>query len=145
MAKVSIERAELEILKLRSDIVRALDRGEAKSASTGVGMAKDFSSGNTSKAELEKRRPFAKRHGSPLDPPEVINEHSGVFKRQWRLKTTTSLFRHAPVIINDTSYADALRDGTPNAFARPIAQTVEGLLTPVRLENIKTELRKLEN
>jgi len=84
------------------------------------------SSGNTTKAELRwADYPYAKRHGSPLLDPSIINVHSPTdgFRSQWVKEMGDDPY-HA-FVFNDSEVADYLQEGTRYAFSRPIAQATE--------------------
>jgi hypothetical protein len=129
--------------RFERDLVRRVQRGEQKSAREGVQFAKTRSQGPLTYSDLRKRdHPFAVRHGTPTAEPAVINRHSGVFERSWRLKPQPS--GAAPVIENIASYAPYLEHGTQSMFRRPIDQSIQAFLTRVRPRNIESELSKLE-
>ena len=145
MPKLPLRSADLAVRRLARDVVLAAKTAEMRSARTGVQLAQGLSGGGKSSAQLAREdHPFAKRHGSPKDITYLINEQSGRFRAAWRLKTSTILRDFAPVIVNDTPYADFLRYGTRKAFRRDIDDAVLDYLMPVRMGNLKQELKKLE-
>lgn len=85
--------------------------------------ALSMSSGPASYAEMrDADYPYAKRHGRALWPPEIINEHTGAFKRAWHVRDVDRFEKH---VINDSRVADWLQHGTRYMVNRPIAEAVE--------------------
>lgn len=100
---------------------QAVDRASADAYDRALSM----SSGPASYAQMrEADYPYAKRHGSALWPPEIINEHEGAFKRAWQARRIDRFEAH---IINDSPVADWLDQGTRYMVRRPIVEAVEAI------------------
>lgn len=85
------------------------------------------SSGPYSLAELAAMdHPYARRHGTPLLDPSIVNDQTGGFRSRWR---SPEIIRFGPEvsgrIVNDADVADWLQNGTPTMVPRPIAEAVE--------------------
>ncbi len=145
MAKGSLESAIRGIKRDAERMAKLIEAAERRSADTGVKIAKDFSSGRKSSAQLRREgHPFATRHGSPQDPPEVINTQRGDFKAAWKTLAKVVKGQSVPVVSNKSRVSDFLKKGTSKMFARPIDEAVGKTLEPIRMENLKRELSKLE-
>jgi hypothetical protein len=91
----------------------------------GLGYSLMMSSGGLSSEDLaEMDHPYATRHGSPKEPPEIINKQTGVFFDSWGIR----VFSRSAQIYNDAPYAEELRDGKMWVFARPILDVVESAM-----------------
>lgn len=103
----------MTIAHLRTAVDRAIDMALDDTVSD----ARRLSSGTRSSARLRQMdHPYARRHGTPLLPPEIINVQSGEFLSAWHRRRTSE----GGQVINDSSVADFLKSGTPRMFARPI-------------------------
>jgi hypothetical protein len=145
MPSSTLKTAGAMFRRLSQDLVGAIRRAEDKSAAKGLQIAKDFSSGTKSLAQLRREdHPFAKRHGRPLDPPEVINSQTGEFRAAWKVIAQTVKGMPVPAIVNQNWKANFLKGGTKYMFNRPVDESVGKVLEPIRIENLKRETKKLE-
>lgn len=145
LKKATLKTAGRMLAGLGRAIVDRIRRAEDRSATKGVQIAKDFSSGGKSLAQLAREdHPFAKRHGRPKDPPEVINKQTGQFRAAWKQVAQAINGQTVPVIENRNYKSNFLKGGTVKMFARPIDEAVGKTLEPIRRENLDREIKKLE-
>lgn len=134
--------------------IRALDREiDARidmALAAGLGKAKDaaveMSSGPYSTARLRKMdHPYARRHGSPNLPAEIINAQSGMFRSRWQAQILSSSFGSAVGrISNDSPVAEFLVKGNDKMFARPIDQAAADKTEFHVCEQLSEAVRELE-
>lgn len=114
------KQAAARVRSLNAVIDRTVVRALNKALEDGKQDALEYSSGYFSSKDLAKRdHPFARRHGSPLLPTEIINEQSGEFKGSWRIERVI-MPGEGGQLINDSKVADFLQYGTKTMFDRPI-------------------------
>lgn len=65
--------------------------------------------------------PFARRHGTPLMDPRVINRQSGVFAKSWRRE----IHGYKGSIYNVAPHGAFLEYGTRRMFDRPVWEDIE--------------------
>ncbi|RYG31768.1 hypothetical protein EON81_22130 [bacterium] len=98
-----------DVAKVARDEGRRLSQGPVKAAK-----------------QKEMDGPFAKRHGSPRLPTEVINKQSGLFARSWVIAYLHLANGQRVVLVyNAAPYAEGLENGTRFAFSRPVDVAIE--------------------
>lgn len=134
MTSLTLDQLGAEVEKAVESMARNAVKGAAYSA---LDRAISMSSGPFSLAELaEMDHPYARRHGTPLLEPFIINVQSGAFRQDWDMRQVGD--QHFQVF-NDNAVADYLDQGTRYMFRRPIAEAVE-LVTEKEL-NIRQPFR----
>jgi|CXWL01.1.fsa_nt_gi hypothetical protein len=140
--KQAVRRIERLRIEVKTEIGRAVKRTTKK----GVAEFRRMSSGTeTPKSLRQKDYPYARRHGTPILPPEIINKQRGVFFENTRDQPIR--FDADGVhgqVINDSDVADFLNEGTDSMFRRPIADFVENYMENQAKIELETSLRKLE-
>lgn len=107
-----------------------------------VQVARERSSGPFSLSQLAKKDfPYAKRHGSPLLPPDMINAQSGEFRDAWTGRMTGA---RTGEIRNDAPHADFLQFGTKHMFRRPIKEAVEAEAEQILTTELAESFSRLE-
>lgn len=132
------------IATFADDLAAALVRGMARGQQAVKTTAMQESSGPYSQAELTQMdHPYARRHGSPQLPPEIINVQTGQFRADWKVEPVM-LNRNEIVArtINENHVADFLQFGTKHMFARPIQPEVEKIAEPLIVREIEKELTR---
>lgn len=138
----SLKNGIRELTRMKDRIGKALTSALDLTVSDGVKLAKVYSSGNRSLAQLRREgHPYAKRHenyrGSPGVPAlpygdaGIINDQGGGFKQDWRGKRARLLFGSAVAELrNDSEVADYLDQGTTSMIRRPIRDKLEAVMAP---------------
>jgi len=119
-----------EFRKAGKDIVTASNRAGASTARVVAKEAKAQSSGPVKTRNFTKvtgdPHPFARRHGSPLLPAEILNKQTGLLARSWYIMRIAKADGEIIYVVRNTApYAKFLQSGTENAFARPVDIAVE--------------------
>ena len=124
-------------------LIQEIDNAEVLSGVDLLETAHRFSSGTLTYPDLERLdHPYARRHGVPLLPPEIISTHTNQFRSSWRSEDphdegddtlVTSIYNVDP----KADYLDQSQ-GHPRTrmFARPIADAVLAEVEPRRLERL---------
>lgn len=135
----------------------ALIKGLQDSIKEGHDYAKILSSGTASYAQLAAEdHPYAKRHGFPLRPVQIINMHRGAFFDAW---VTTPVQDNGNAIegtIENHALTDKGQDlsdfltqpnGAPKSrmFQRPIDEEVEAKTATLTEQNINKQLEQFFN
>lgn len=122
---MSFSDARRQVRDARREFLSAKRKAAKKIKSGALRIARRESSGPFSQSELNRQNnPYARRHGAPLLPAEVINRQSGGFFRAWHGDLSESTLK----IINDSPVAGYLDEGTRTMFRRPIRETIESYL-----------------
>jgi hypothetical protein len=114
-----------------ADLLDEIEKGFSEGIADVVKQAMALSSGPYSLGELAAMdHPYAKRHGVPLLPPEIINVQTGDFRRAWRGGMTLPFGDDLEgQITNDNWVSDYLTQPAgghrSNMFQRPIDKEVE--------------------
>lgn len=134
--------AARDLKRFQQRLVRSIQEAEARTAKSGLEIARKQSSGTTSTAQLRKEdHPYAKRHGSPKRDPSTINVQSGAFRAEWHIQTGRSL-EDGPAIVNYSKVAGFLQAGTPTMFERPVELVVIAKLQTIRPRNLDQAVAK---
>lgn len=125
--------------RISEELPLALADAEAASLSEGLELARKFSDGPLTPADLEKLdHPYARRHGTALRDPHQVNSQSEDFLNAW--ETEGPVVRGSALessIFNTDPKADAfLAHGTDLMVPRQPHAKVAGLLEPRRAERI---------
>lgn len=137
--------------KIGGAIIEVFEEAMEKSLARGLIEAQLLSQGTASQTVLnEEDNPYAKRHGIPLRPPEIINEQTGDFLRAWRTDPVETDWEGVHgAIINDDKAADFLNQtwggSRSTMFRRPIKDEVESATEALLVLNVIQGLNKLES
>ena len=106
-----------------------------------LNAADRLSSGTASQATLRRVRPYARKHGSPLLDPGIINEQTGTFRRSWTGDEPAEVDGDLTTSVYNTDpKAPFLEqpDGAPKSpmFARPVNERVLEQVAPVAEERV---------
>jgi hypothetical protein len=108
----------------------------------GFNLAVQASSGTLTEADLIARdHPYALRHGTPQEDPDVINVRSGAFRAGWRVSGPFTISGgYGGTIENIDPKADELKRGLVNGrhlmFSRSPDEKVAVELQPIFEANI---------
>ena len=115
----------------------ALKQGVADTLLEGYRKGRTMSSGTVSYLQLAlEDHPYARRHGSPLRPPEIINSHRGEFYNGWMISDPVETAGDITGSVENHSLTSKGRDlsdyltqprgwPTTRMFQRPIDKEVE--------------------
>jgi hypothetical protein len=117
------DAAARKMAALSAALPREVKGAVAKASARTATIARQRSLGPHSTATLAAMdHPYARRHGSPLLDPSVINVQSGDFLAGWEEAPVRAAGgRISGGIYNADPKADLLEGGTDVMFARPIA------------------------
>ena len=140
---------------IRKDIGSAAVRAVNRTLTELKAEAVKMSSGPFKTAQLRKNKwhPYAKRHGTPLLDPALINVQDPVsgFRSNWatsRARLTdpgSSGVLASGRLFNDDEIADILDEGTPTMFRRPIRDHLEVEAVRLLNRNLEREIRRTES
>jgi hypothetical protein len=121
--------------------IRAAER---RSALDTLSVAERLSSGQVSTRQLRRAgHPYARRHGTPLLNPAIINDQGGPFARSWLLRDPQSENgEETTAIVNTDPVGDYLASGTKVMFARPLPDAVVKEVKPRREERVRRAIEK---
>lgn len=130
--------------QIERDILREMRWAANSGVTQALQDAKEASSGTHSTAELARMdHPYAKRHGAPKLPAEIINKQTGVFYAMWANRLTYGSDMRVAVTNNDWK-ADLITGGNRFTFERPIDQLVAAALEFRVLQKIGVAMRDLD-
>lgn len=130
---MTIRDAQRLFERLERQVDDAVEHGFERVLDRGLILARKQTSGRRSLAELRRLdRPYARRHGSPLLDPALVNMQSGELLSRWFTTTWGSPIpgialgpgARTGAIINDAPVTQHL-EGTRVMFRRPVAEAVE--------------------
>ncbi|WP_394794869.1 hypothetical protein [Armatimonas sp.] len=131
--RVSTRRALRVFEGLEKRIREATAKAEAHAQEDAKRELMEASSGGLSTAELRRRdHPYARRHGTAREDPEVINEQTGKFKRSWRATRPTRTGNRLRSRIRNTDPKAKFMHGTTAMLLRPIIRRVKRRIRRIR-------------
>lgn len=137
-----LRKAAYELEKYGKRLVREIGKAEVDTAKVGLRVAVKQSSGKVSSLQLRREgHPYARRHGKPKRDPQIINSQSGEFRREWHIALGKNL-DEGPAIVNFSSIAGFLQEGTPKMFARPVENVVIAELRKIRPANLAKAIER---
>lgn len=103
--------------------------------------ALEASSGALSTAELRRRdHPYARRHGSATEDPQILNSQSGDFRRAWRASAVTRRVGKLTGTVRNTDRKAKYMRGTEKMLPRPVAARVITRVRRIRRYRLKRAL-----
>lgn len=129
---MTAREAERELRNTANALRREVRRATKDCLGIVLSEARSRSTGPYSTRQLAAMdHPYARRHGSPRLPAEVINVQTGGFLRRWR---TAGPVPHGTgyrgSVRNDADYAGYLDTGTKRMFRRPVADAALSAARP---------------
>lgn len=139
---MTIRDAQRLFERLERQVDDAVEHGFERVLDRGLALARRQTSGRRSLAELRRLdHPYARRHGTPLLDPAIVNVQSGALLSRWyktgqyvapvrvpavgASRTLGSRSRDLRgAIVNDAPVTQHL-EGTRVMFRRPVAEAVE--------------------
>ena len=109
----------------------------------GVRLARIWSSGTYTSAQLAGLGHPFRRGGPGLGDPALINRQSGMFYAAWkseRARVEGGAIKSR--VYNDAPWARYLESGTRKMIARPIKEKVQGFLRPILLDGMQQAIRR---
>lgn len=135
---------------LTKDFLSAMKQSVDVSCKKSLDKAVELSNGGYSLAQLEAMdHPYARRHGMPLLPPEIINKQTGNFQRAWKKENASvSGSKVKAKITNYDRKADYLTQprGWPSTkmFQRPVDKEVETFWEDTLKKQIEDRIKQIE-
>jgi len=140
-ARVTTAQALRIFSGLERRIVERVSAAEALTLADAKEEALDASSGTISTAELRRRdHPYAVRHGTAKEDPEVINEQEGRFKRRWQTRRPIKTGTRLEGRLRNTDPKAKHMHGTDVMLPRPIIRRVSRRIKPMRRVRVQRAL-----
>lgn len=126
-------------------IIVELQKAETANLKDGIRIARKWSSGGVSTAQLaDMDHPFATRHAAPSLPPELLNtQDAGGLITQWKSqgpKVTDGSMVSA--VFNPVPYGKYLVTGTKWMVPRPILDEIKKELMPIVIKRRREALKR---
>jgi hypothetical protein len=133
-----------KLRRMARNLKDSLRRAERDNARDALRLAKIYSRGQLTAADLRRLGHPYRKGGTPPADPALINRRTGLFARSWRVEGGNESAAGDLILrlSNSAPYAQALERGTRRMQRRPILERVAQILQPARVRRLRKAIQR---